>query len=185
MKKILAMILALVMCLSLCACGSEESNNNIETTQETISEEQIKERLDSIAKDLRDANEYFNRISSILLENWSSYHYFTYFYDQAKYEKDRDEQTDLVQDACDEKFKYQKMAQEKLEAALAALREISPTENTDDYYKALKAYYTELKTYESLVTNWPQGHSKLTYSQAITDAKSATERACDELEFYK
>lgn len=192
MKRGLSLVIALVLCFTICACGNRTNSNGIENTQPqqqtqaTVNESHVKDQLDSIAKNLRNAHGYYDKASSILLENWSAAaNYLGYFYDEIEYQKSKEYLSSYLTSKCDEKYKYQKAGLEILNETLSILKEISPTENTKAYYDALKAYYTALKEYKNLITVWPEGYSKLTYSQAITDAKSIAERAYIELDFYK
>ena len=51
MKKLLSLLLALVLCLSLCACGSGEQNNTTEEQNDAPSVEAPKELIEQISGD--------------------------------------------------------------------------------------------------------------------------------------
>ena len=63
-------------------------------------------------------------------------------------------------------------------------KELIANAGEGDLQKAVKDYYLEVNSYYNLVTTFPQGYSKLTYSQALADCKADCQSAYSEVEFY-
>ena len=76
MKKLIALLLAAVMCLSLCACGSSEVETNTDDSQEldTDISQQDEERTEDTADESEDVEaEPQEQTVEITLENWQDY----------------------------------------------------------------------------------------------------------------
>ena len=76
MKKLIALLLAAVMCLSLCACGSSEVETNTDDSQELDTE--ISQQDEEQTEDTADASEDVEaepqeQTVEITLDNWQEY----------------------------------------------------------------------------------------------------------------
>jgi len=81
-------------------------------------------------------------------------------------------------------YKEMIASKEKVDTDLKKAKSIIQIGGTSDYYHAVKAYYTTVKALHSLVYNYPEGYSLLTYSNAIQQAQSECNKAYAEVELY-
>ncbi len=166
MKKIFCLFLLLVMVISICACSSDDSTSG-------VTDEELGEVVTHIAA----AEEAIVTISTLQITNWSTYENIMsyYFTNSANYNR-----APYVETA--------KKIHEKKTLAISEMekaKELMGTSSTGEYFDAVKEYYKTVETFLKLVSEFPEGYSKLTFSQAIADYKEKCQTAYSEVEFYQ
>lgn len=183
MKGLALLVLAGVMIFSLAACGKDSKNNYTTPPKSNGSNSELnthtltKEELNSIADYLEDAEEYASSIASTLLNKWTTDSYFAYFFDESKFKSSSvfSEKTDYVN-----VHKYRAQA----EQALQEVKELIGANGNGDAYSAAKNLYLAVNNYLSLVSEYPEGYSLVTYSAAVSDCQNECRSCRAELDFY-
>ncbi len=185
MKKIVAIILTMVMLLSLTACKDNQSatpnynnsvQNNNTTSIVTDSTSLSSDDLKDIVSILVNAEEYTDRMAALLVRNWTTDSYFVYFYDKYRFKNSSFED--------DEDFADVHKYREKVESTLSEAKNQLETDGTSEFYNAVKDYYLSLNNYLKLLSEFPTGYSKLTYSTAISDCQNECRTNRTAVEFY-
>ncbi len=190
MKKLFAMILAILMCISIFGCAKTTNTTTSDTTtpNETSgpSDEDIEKALDKIVKDLDSAYSHYSSASALIMSNWDTDpFYFKMFFDENYFEEKYAYAKATGRDKdCSDMWGHYKTADALMESCLTSIKELTPTDNTREYYNAVKEYYTRINALKSLLQTWPQGYNQMSYSQALSTAKSECDTAKSELSFY-
>lgn len=189
MKKLFAMILAILMCISIFGCAKTPNTTTSDTTtpNETSgpSDEDIEKALDKIVKDLDSAYSHYSSASALIMSRWSTYSWFQGFFDKNYFEENyKPAAKSNIDKDCIAMWDHYEVADTLMESCLTSIKELSPTDNTREYYNAVKEYYTQINALKSLLQTWPQGYNQMSYSQALSTAKSECDRAKSELSFY-
>lgn len=184
LKGLALLIFAGVMIFSLAACGKDSKNNkytnppksngsNAESNTHTMT----KEELNSITNYLEDAEEYASSIASTLLKKWTTDSYFAYFFDESKFKNSSafSQKKDYVN-----VHKYRAQAEQALQEA----KELIGTNGNGDVYLVTKNFYLAVNNYLSLVSEYPEGYSLVTYSAAVSDCQNECRSCRAELDFY-
>ena len=161
-----------VLCATIMTgCGAGASSNSASSSQ---SKEDIKEAVDKITS----AKESIQSCASYQLDGWTTYSdILNYYFDDSAY-KDADEIQ--IKERAKNAHDARVSATSDMEEAKALLG----TNGEGDYYEAAKDYYVAVDKFLSLVSTFPEGYSKLTFSQAVKDAISDCETAYGELSLY-
>ena len=181
MKQTIAFLLLLTMLLSLCACGNKpdvQINSDIttsETTVPTLTENELKEATQYIKK----SEEAILQAASYQVSNWTTIAEVMYYYfDDNEYTTD--------------KWYYHRntirtITQLRVQARedMAKAKEILLKKGSGDYYTSVKEYYTTVNTFLNLISEFPTGYSKVTFSQAISQHQSNCSAAYSNVEFYQ
>lgn len=188
MKKIISLMLALTMVLALCACGTADKTQ-LEQEQRTQLAEEQKGQLAEVSQMLDTAYSDYKSASTIVLGNWDdSPIWFKYYFDKSAYDRhlgyDSAEYDEVVIPKCGEMWKLYEEADLLMQEALDTIKQISPAEDTADYYGAIKSYYTNIDAFRTLIQTWPEGYKKSTFSEAISSAKKDCDKAASDLAFY-
>lgn len=175
MKKIIALLTLICLCINLCACSTNNNTVNSDEPQATFaSSEPSTEQLTDTAELIHRAEEEINTVASIQLNNWStSYDTLVALFVDFKH-------IEHWKPAIDAEGK-RVGATAKLDIA----KEDLGTQGSSDYYNAVKDYYIIVRSYLNLVSEFPEGYSGLTYSQTVSDYKEKCAAAYAEIEFYK
>ena len=182
MKRIV--ILVIVCIVMLAGCGSDDNVNTSSTNQTEndkkeesagVSDEAVKAAVEKIDV----AKNAVKNCASYQLEGWSKYSDVTnYYFDDNAY-----------QDASESGIKARatKAHDERMSANrnMDEAKELLGTNGDSEYYKAAKNYYLAVDKFLSLVSTFPAGYSKLTFSQAVKDAIDDVETAYGEVSFYQ
>ena len=176
MKRIAFVITAIMLALSITACGSESKDN--EESQKTVSEEKtevssvenaseqssdsINEEQEQIAKEKELNKEKAEEVNSLILAigNVSLDSEIAIKKAQKAYDKLTAEQQELVQNYQDLKAateKYDELKAEEVENLISAIGEVSVDKETDSensIVKAQKAYSKLTKEQKNLVKNY-------------------------------
>ena len=166
MKKQLLLLLTAALAITLSACGGAGSS--------TASDEDLK----TVVGDLILAETATDTLASLLIENWTTYsNLLLYYYDQEAYEA-----SNMYEEGSDygTAHELRGYADEVMNEAKGLLG----TEGSSDFYEAAKTYYLAVNDYLALLSEFPDGYSKLTYSNAISDCRSACQSAYSEVTFY-
>lgn len=166
MKKIIALLLAMVMMFALCACGTRE-----------------KENLDTATELLKEAENCIVRASTMLIDHFDVNYQslMKYYYNVSLLEDSYFEPGDDLYDEAMEIQKYRDTAKEKMDEA----KTLMGNKSSSDYYNAVKEYYVELTSFLKVITDWPEGYTYFTYMNAISSCKEKCLNAYNELAFYK
>lgn len=189
MKKSIILALALIILFSMSACSSKKDSptygkvvqNNINntgnyTTNIEINNVLTTDELNAIVSELNKAEDYSDKIASILIRNWSTESYFSYFYDEYRFKnsgfKDDEDYANV--------HKYREQAEQILNDTKKQLAADLDT----DFYAAVKDYYLSVSNYLALLSEFPAGYSKLTYATAITDCQNECRTNLTNVDFY-
>ena len=185
MKKFLVVTFVTVMMLSLVACKDTQEpkptyNNpaqNATTNANTTADSSINDDdLKDIASAIVDAEEDADRIAALLVRNWTTDSYFVYFYDKSRFSNSSFEDEEDFADV----HKYRGEVEKVLDTA----KEQLGMNGTGDFYAAVKDYYLALNNYLALLSEYPTGYSKLTYSAAISECQNECRTTRTEVDFY-
>ena len=69
--------------------------------------------------------------------------------------------------------------------AMDEAKALMGTNGTSDYYVAVKEYYKNISAFWNLISEFPEGYSKFTYSNTASNYKENCQSAYAELAFYK
>lgn len=140
--------------------------NNVLTTDD----------LNTIVLELNKAKDYSDKIASILIRNWTTESYFSYFYDEYRFKnsgfKDNEDYANV--------HKYREQAEQILNDTEKQLA----TDFDTNFYIAVKDYYLSVSSYLALLSEFPAGYSKLTYATAITDCQNECRTNLTNIDFY-
>lgn len=167
MKKILSLLFSGVITFSLCACGQGNSSGS-----------PTDEDLNNAAGNLYLAEVAIDSAASLLLENWTTTgSVMNCYFDESAYEELN---SGSLKDRAQSVHDFRSYAKDVMDDAKTLLG----TEGTGDFYDAAKNYYLAVNDYYSLISAYPSGYSKLTYSSAISEKKGECQSAFNELTFY-
>ena len=167
MKKVLSLLLSGIIAFSLCACG--QGNGGGSPTDED---------LKNAAGNLYLAEVAIDSAASLLLENWTTTgSVMNCYFDESAYEGLN---SGLLKDRAQSVHDFRSYAKDVMDDAKTLLG----TEGTGDFYDAAKNYYLAVNDYYSLISTYPSGYSKMTYSNAISEKKGECQSAFNELTFY-
>ena len=181
MKKAITILLALVMVLSLVACGkgNNDSSNSSEEQKADTSVGPTNDDLAKASKLIKEAQDNIVSIAADQLDGWTTYADImeAYFVDE-KYQNN---------DIGTLKTRSERIHRSRGEAntALSQAKELLGTNGTGDYYDAVKEYYKAVSVFYNLVSEFPEGYSKLTFSNAVKDSKAKCDDTYSELSFYE
>lgn len=178
MKKVLSLILALVLCLSLCACGGDSGSEATDFTQSAGKSEATSEELAQAAQLIKEAEEDVVAAANYQIENWStSSSIMTYYFVESEYSNAPSGDLHTIAWSI---HRRRTSAQEKLDKA----KSLIGTNGTSDYYNAVKEYYKTVSVFWNLISEFPEGYSKITFSSTVSDYKTNCANAYSELSFY-
>ena len=180
MKKIIALIFAIAIILSLCACGATNSPSSTpEPAAPTEKTGPTDEDLAKAADLIGHAQVDIDNAASNQLDGWTTYSsIMEYYFIDSKW-----------QDASGEFQIYNRAKsihfyRDSAERELAQAKELLGTNGTGDYYTAVKEYYKAVSVYYNLISEFPEGYSKITFSAAVKDNKAKCDEAFSEVSFY-
>ena len=177
MKKTISLILALSIYLVLCACGSGSEGSN--TSQMPEKTEATSEELAQAAELIKSAEDSIVTAAAHQLDGWTKYaSIMTYYFVDSEWEGASGESS--IYNRAKTIHNLRTDAQAKLDEAKALIG----TNGTTDYYNAVKAYYKTVNVFWNLISEFPEGYSKLTYSSTVSDHKASCADAYAELDFY-
>lgn len=175
MKKFLCLFLALVMCLSLCAC---KTSNSIPIESELTDSE-----LTEVTQLLADAVE---QIEVCIYELNITKR--TWLYLREEYYQDDDEllanfyeNNHFTNDRAEVIYNTRKIARENLNNAKTLLQKGGGS----DHYNAVKSYYMTVKTYADLIFEWPGKYNYYEYTDAMEARRNKCITAYTEATFYE
>ena len=185
MKKSLLFIFVLVLCVLLCSCNGSKSDI-IESSTEIESTEPSVENLTKATELIKDAEDLIIKAASQQLSGWINdaevmrAYFVDDMYDSLSHYTE-DYGLPEYPNRAESIHEFRADAQEKLESA----KELIGKNGSEDYYNAVKEYYKTVNNFLTLISEFPDGYSKFTYSNTVTDHKSDCADAYSELEFYR
>lgn len=201
MKRLLALMLAAALALSLAACGGGGGNTNGKNAipdenvptddKNTIpdgnvpTDDEIKNELSSTIELLNTVADYLDEESSFILEHWGNVEFFgNELYVRSEWEENKDYNS-FVREDIGALWNIRNKVQESMDNVLDTIKNLTPSDATQDFFDAVKSYYLSLQSYQHLVDEFPEGYSKLTYGQAVADARSAYGESQANLQFFE
>ncbi|MCD7761033.1 MAG: hypothetical protein LUH16_04565 [Clostridiales bacterium] len=194
-EKILCCLLAVMLIISCTACGSgtdttsqmdADSSETSSAEEETsVEEEPVEdegpsdEDLVLAVENIKEAEDLINSMAATQLDHWSKYsNIMKWYFDDEEY-------MNAVGDSATIK-RAEQLHEDRTDASekLSEAKELMGTSGTGDYYDSVKSYYLLVKDYLSLVSTFPEGYSKLTFSSTVSDFNTDCQSAYNELEFY-
>ena len=178
MKKVLALIFALVLVLSLVACGGGNNDSSGEQKADT-SAGPTNDDLAKASGLIKDAQDEIVSMAAEQLDGWTTYSNImaSYFVD-SKYQ-------DLIESTLKKRAERIHISRGKADTALSEAKTLLGSNGTGDYYNAVKEYYKAVSVFYNLVSEFPEGYSQLTFSNAVKDNKAKCDDAYSELSFYE
>lgn len=171
MKKTLSLILALLLCLSLCGC----KDTQIESEKTTADTEATDTELAQAVALIKSAEASIISAASIVLDDWID----AYFVDSS-YNYLLEHSPNWAKKVTTFR-EYRSSAKEKLEKA----KDLIGSKGSSDYYTAVKEYYKSVTVLLKLITDNPKGHTLGTYSLALSDQREICANTYAEVEFYQ
>ncbi len=181
MKKAMLFFALLFVVVLVTACGNGKSSSNTQQTPAPMtatpkpgpSDADLKKAVDL----LKTAQDDIVAAAATQQNNWNvnaSWVMKVYFVDEA-YEEESfhtDTQTSV--------YNKRKSARRNVESA----KELLGTNGSGDFYNAVKEYYKCVNKFLTLISEFPEGYSKITFTQAIKDYTSDCKDAYEESQFY-
>lgn len=179
-KKVIVFLAAMLFLVPLFSCEGGNNQNTPESSTPTISVSQINEALSLI----KDAEECIISASSGQISDWSTASYITSlnFLDDV-YESEYRENPERIREHYSNStsvYNNRKSARQKLKYA----KETLGTTGSGDFYEAVKNYYKTVSSFFTLISEYPEGYSLLTFSSAVMDYKSRCSNAYEDARFY-
>lgn len=176
MKKTLSLILALLLCLSLCGCKDTpiESEKTIADTEATDTEATDTELAQAVAL-IESAEAAIISAASIVLDDWID----AYFVDSS-YNYLLEHSPNWAKKVTTFR-EYRSSAKEKLEKA----KDLIGSKGSSDYYTAVKEYYKSVTVLLKLITDNPTGLTLGAYSLSLSDQREICANTYAEVEFYQ
>ena len=175
MKRIISLLLVIVMCLSLIACGGGTEKAPEATAAPEATNEELTQAVDLLKK----AEDSIITAASHQLDGWTKYaSIMEYYFVDSKYQEANESS---IAKRAKKIHELRVSAKEAMDEAKALMG----TNGTSDYYAAVKEYYKTVSVFWNLISEFPEGYSKLTYSTTASDYKANCQSAYAELEFYK
>lgn len=182
MKKTSVLVLSLILLMTFVACGDNNSNNNpVQNTNnsDSYSAESVistYDNLKDVFSSLSTAEQYADRVAALILRNWTTDYYLIYLYDESNFKMsgfvDEEDFSNV--------HKYRGLVEDALSEAKAEIN----SNGNGNLHEAVKEYYLALNNYLTLLSEYPTGYSKLTYSTAISDCQNDCRSARSNAEFY-
>jgi len=197
MKKLILWLLCIVVCLQITACNKKDSFNTTkssETTTESdtsLSEDQQKAELDEIYTEIDEANELCNALTKLVYTYWGYNGYEAFFDHDIFLEKDKkfntkkDYKSGSFYGDANTCYQYRDKIEKTMEDAHTRLKELTVSDNVQKYYDSVKKLYLNVDTYYSFASSFPEGYSKITYSQTFSNHQSEYDSLISELKFDK
>ena len=196
-KQFINGICVFMCCSIICGCSTQSQTTQVEKTQiettveETMSTEELQKALDEIYNEIDNANQLCNGVASIVYEYWD-YNGF-----EAFVIKDEFERLDAMNNTShnyksgsfygDAKLTWD--AREKIEKLMddahMRLKEMKPSSEVQGYYDAVKELYLNVDSYCSFATGYPDGYSKVSYSQTFSDHQKEYDELISKVNFEK
>lgn len=188
MKKIISIILAVVLSVTICACGSQKKSDNTNENS-SISIEETGKELNDIFSSITATHTDCETLMSIIYNYWN-YNGWESFFDYEEFRKADNRNNSKNNYAVgsfygDAKlsFEYRDKITESLDKIQNDLKSLSITDETKAYYNAVKELYICVDSFYSFVSAYPTGYSKLTYTQAVGTHKDEYEKLVSAVEF--
>ncbi len=166
MKKAIALFLALVMCLSMVACGKKD--------------ELTADMLKITAAKIKVTQECCASMSALISNGWSDGYWFEYYFDKESLEAHLEDYSTHQYDDQIATHTLRETAKASFDLAKTDLEK----SGNGKFYDKTKAYYIEVLTFYNLVSDFPTGYNKETYSDAVAESLQACSSAYDALVFY-
>ncbi len=185
-KKVLCCLLAAVMAGCCVACGNSSTVTETVTEESTEVSEATEEMVADNTEDLTEAATliYESQIlvqamAATQLQHWStsSSSMVDYFVDE---EYDSSKAVMGIYEVAKEIHEYRTKANDRM----ADAKDLIGTNGSGDLYDAVKEYYLLVNNYLSLVSTYPEGYSKLTFSNTVSDYNTECSEAYNNLSFY-
>ena len=142
--------------------------------------ENAKSNIDAAFAKIKDAKNNYDDMVLVVYSKWNSVGFDCLFVD-----KDMSVYTQEYKDTVKEFKKKKSESESNLSSASSLLNGISSVpDEYKGYYDSVKEAYSLVKTYGTL-TDYPEGYSKLTYSQTYTTYKNDAESAINAAEIKK
>lgn len=162
MRRTFLTILAFVMVFGLCACGSNSSATVGPNDQELgRAVDLIKEAYDAMVSN-----------STELLDWWP--------YIDLHYSMDASAPA-----YNDTNFVNYRNNTAEANNNLATAKSLLGTKGTGEYYTAVKKFYTQVQSFYDFLFVFPEGYSKLTFSNEVSSHKQNCIQAYNDAAFYK
>lgn len=191
MKKIFLLSLSILLCSQVTACGktvSTETTVAVETVSK-LSDEEQKNELDSIYKEIEEANDYCNSLSKLVFTYWD-YNGYEAFFDRdifdekdTKYNTSKNYTSGTFYGDAKASYQYRDKITEKMEDAHAKLKDLEVSDKLKDYYELVKKLYLNVDAFYSFASSFPEGYSQVTYSQTFSKHQSEYDSLVSELKF--
>lgn len=161
------------MVFALCACGTAEKT------------EEQKAQLAEILQMLDTAYSNYKSASTTILNEWTTTQSaFVMYFDKSEYDALANYKKNNRYSERGKMWEHYEIADGLKQEALNSVKTISPTDDTRDYYNAIKTYYSSIDAFRTLIQTWPAGYTELTFSQAVSSAKNDCDKAASDLAFY-
>jgi len=194
MKRLVLGLLCITVCLQLSAC---DKNTSVTTSKEketitessNLSEDEQKAELNAIYQEIDEANKYCNDLAKLLYDYWDNREYEAFFDHSVFLERDKKYNTygnynsgSFYGDAktC---YEYRDKIEKNMEDARQRLKELEVSESVQGYYDSVKKLYLNVDAYHSFASDFPEGYSKITYSQTFSKHQSEYDSLISELKF--
>ena len=197
MKKIVALVLTVFLLMSLCGCGNTSNTDVTELSKQTEQQseqiqqdnETVRKKLYTIFSSVSETNNDCNLLMSIIYEHWdyngweSFFDYDTFLKNDSNYNTRDNYSIGSFYGDAKLSFEYRDKISESLTTIKTDLKELSITDETQAYYDAIKELYICVDSYYSFVSEYPNGYSKMTYVQAISEHNDEFEKLVSQVEF--
>ena len=186
------LIVLIIIGIMVTGCGKNDSSNNDAASEikseVAMTEEEIKSALDSIYKQIDEANSYSNALAALIYDWWNCNGWEAFFdkdeFDKrnAQYNNGNYSSGSFYGDAksC---FEYRDVIQDNLTEAQKQLKELNVTENIQGYYDAVKELYLNVNAFFDFAAAYPSGYSELTYAQTISEHQTEYNSLISNVEF--
>ena len=191
-KKFLSIISILSLVVSLCCmgCGNNrtsinESNEQVKETEQVADKDndKIKSDLDSVYNDVCKMDEECQYISSCILTYWDVNGAWTFegLFDKSYGSSAKQEWKNMR----DKVFSYREDVKELQSSIPTKLKSIEETEDLKEYKDAISDMFIEINSFATIVTDYPNDYTKITYSNLISEYKTNVEKAKSVIELEK
>lgn len=189
-KKFLSLLLLLSLVASLClGCGDNTAGNKNTTTEtqesqsENINEEEVKAQLDQVYDEISNMDQECQYMANCILTYWDTNGAWTFegLFDESFGSYAKQEWKDMR----DEVFK-ERADVESLQTSIPdKIKAIEVPDNLKEYKDAISDMFIEVNSFATIVTKYPSGYTKITYSSLVSDYISNFEKAKSNVDLKK
>lgn len=195
MKKFILLLFTISVCCQISACNKNIASEAIQSTEstpeteQTLSIDEQKGELDSIYQEIDEANNYCDELSKLVYSYWD-YDGYEAFFDHdiflerdKKYNTNKDYRSGSFYGDANTCYQYRDEVSKNMEDAHQRLKDLEVPENLKGYYESVKKLYLNVDAYYSFASDFPEGYSKMTYSQTFSKHQSEYDSLVSELKF--